>query len=58
MASFGRSHNTGAINVKWMGLFLRKSHLFFSFSFFFLSWFSFTNIHESQDCRGGERAFH
>ena len=26
--------------------------------FFFLYWFSFTNIHESQDCRGRGRAFH
>ena len=26
-------------------------------SFFFLSGFSFTNIHESQDCRGRGRAF-
>ena len=26
--------------------------------FFFLCGFSFTNIHESQDCRGRGRAFH
>ena len=26
-------------------------------NFFFLSGFSFTNIHESQDCRGKGRAF-
>ena len=29
-----------------------------SCNLFFLSGFSFTNIHESQDCRGRERAFH
>ena len=30
---------------------------YFFFYFFFLSGFSFTNIHESQDCRGRGRAF-
>ena len=29
----------------------------FIFDFFFLSGFSFTNIHESQDCKGRGRAF-
>ena len=29
----------------------------FSVDFFFLSGFSFTDIHESQDCRGRARAF-
>ena len=32
--------------------------IFKSTYFFFLCWFSFTNIHESQDCRGRGRAFH
>ena len=27
LVSFGRSNNTSAIDVKWMGLFLRKIHL-------------------------------
>ena len=27
LVSFDRSNNTGAIDVKWMGLFLRKNHL-------------------------------
>ena len=27
LVSFDQSKNTGAIDVKWMGLFLRKNHL-------------------------------
>ena len=34
-----------------------KDFLWSQFFCFFLSWFPFTNIHESQDCRGRGRAF-
>ena len=43
-------------NVACLSLFYR--YYFGRCSFFFLSGFSFTNIHESQDCRGMGRAFH
>ena len=36
---------------------LSQYHQSFSFFFFFLSGFSFTNIHESLDCKGRGRAF-
>ena len=47
------------INVKVFNLMsrineTRQIHIYI----FFLSGFSFTNIHESQDCRGRGRAFH
>ena len=45
----------------WNPPFLREPPLFlgtpFFLSFFFLSGFSFTTIHKSQDCRGRGRAF-
>ena len=37
---------------------LESVHGRFLTLFFFLPGFSFTNIHESQDCRGRGRAFH
>ena len=53
-------HNTIVPEIN-KGIFQIKNdqHKFrsFFFSFFFLSGFSFTNIHESQDCRGRGRVF-
>ena len=57
------SFNRGETLDVFLGM-LDESELFHLFKeemdfffFFFLSRFSFTNIHESQDCRGRGKAF-